>query len=99
MLLCDFHREQDWVRYTNTSENNLLTHKKEVRKLVTAIAHSTTEKDYHSNLENLKQSDIWNKTPTLQKYYLRQWETVAQVRFFPIQTTGYMQCACISILP
>lgn len=80
MRLCDFHREQDWVRYTNTAENKLRDHRKEVRKLVTAIAHSTTEEEYHRNLETMKHSDIWINTPTLQKYYLKQWGNVAQVR-------------------
>ncbi|CAB3999988.1 Calcium-responsive transcription factor [Paramuricea clavata] len=72
-LLCDFHREQAWERWTSKKDNGV----SHVRDIILAhmrqIARSRTEAMYTKALEALKKSKEWEDTPNFQKYFEKIW--------------------------
>ena len=69
-MLCDFHREQAWERWLNTTSNGMRTQKGVLLAFLRRLASSKTEEAYKQNLKDLYESDIWNLDQTKK---LRDW--------------------------
>ena len=85
VLLCDFHREQAWERWTSKKDNGV----SHVRDIILAhmrqIARSRTEAMYTKALEALKKSKEWKDTPNFQKYFEKIWLKHKEVRKINLQ--------------
>ena len=85
VLLCDFHREQAWERWTSKKDNGV----SHVRDIILAhmrqIARSRTEAMCTKALEALKKSKEWEDTPNFQKYFEKIWLKHKEVRKINLQ--------------
>ncbi|XP_062567168.1 uncharacterized protein LOC134229431 [Saccostrea cucullata] len=72
-LLCDFHREQAWTRWTKDGKHGLYTAQNEVLEMLRRIANSATEEKYKANVEDLKKSALWKKNTQLQRWFEGRW--------------------------
>ena len=73
MYLCDFHREQAWLRWVTNKQHGVETHREEVLALLRHIASSDTEESYNEALESLKKSAVWENNPKLQAWFSKKW--------------------------
>ena len=71
-MICDFHREQAWERWTKRSENNLGEKRDELLALMLEVA-KVENTDFEAALNNLKKARIGNKTQKFQKYFQNVW--------------------------
>ena len=60
IFLCDFHREQAWLRWISSSNNNMRENKEECLYYLRKIAFSETFREYSVNVSSLNNSDVWN---------------------------------------
>ena len=60
IFLCDFHREQAWLRWLSSSNNNMRENKEECLYCLRKIAFSETVEECCVSVSSLKGSDIWN---------------------------------------
>ena len=60
MFLCDFHREQAWLRWLSSVSNGMRDNKELVLPMLRKIASSESKEDYLKNVGELKSSDLWN---------------------------------------
>ena len=61
-MICDFHREQAWERWTKRSENNLGEKRDELLTLMRKVAKAENKDNFEAALNNLKKARIGNKT-------------------------------------
>ena len=61
-MICDFHREQAWERWTKRSENNLGEKRDELLALMREVAKAENKDDFEAALNNLEKARIGNKT-------------------------------------
>ncbi len=74
VFLCDFHREQAWVRWVNTSRNNISAADKDgVLAMLRNIAHAMTPDQYSESLQSLQQSPQWKLNILLQQWFNKKW--------------------------
>ena len=75
VLLCDFHREQAWERWLNTTANGCRDVKDVILGLLRAIADSENEPQYQTNLERLFTNNIWldEKNTKLRNWISKTW--------------------------
>ncbi|XP_072170067.1 uncharacterized protein [Diadema setosum] len=74
VFLCDFHREQSWVRWVAKSCNCVPAACKEnLLSMLHKCAHAVTPADYERALESLKTSQIWMDNKRLQTWFSKQW--------------------------
>eukprot|EP00112_Aurelia_sp_Birch-Aquarium-sp1_P010384 Seg222.2 transcript_id=Seg222.2/GoldUCD/mRNA.D3Y31 product="hypothetical protein" protein_id=Seg222.2/GoldUCD/D3Y31 len=78
VLICAFHREQAWERWTKLKESRL-THeeRKELLRYLRAIADAPANDKEIGNpfrlaVDNLKSSQVWNLKPNVRQY-INQW--------------------------
>ena len=72
--LCDFHREQAWLRWINTSRNNVdADDKDQLLAMLRSIAHSQTTEKYTAALDFLMRSRIWKSNTALQNWFSHKW--------------------------
>ena len=60
MFLCDFHREQAWLRSLSSVSNGMRDNKELVLPMLRKIASLESKEDYLKNFGELKSSDLWN---------------------------------------
>ena len=87
MFLCDFHREQAWTRWVNTSVNGLS--KAEAEDLFTLLrkcawAPSSTNKDcpkdeYVKAVEDLKTSCVYKDHCNVRSWLESNWLNIPEV--------------------
>ena len=63
VLLCDFHREQAWIRWLSKNSNGMSPFKDTVLGYLRAIADAESETIYQNSVEILKTSQIWKMSP------------------------------------
>jgi len=83
VLICDFHREQAWERWTKKSVNGVGESRALLLTLMRAIAKAETEHEYEQCLKNLKCSEIWRNNRRLQNYFSNTWLNQKQVQYLP----------------
>lgn len=78
ILICDFHREQDWNRFIAKGTNNIpKTEHNELKALLRRIARSRTAEELVKNREMLEANQIWqgDSKAHLRKYLVDTWFT------------------------
>ena len=80
--ICDFHREQAWERWLKKGDNDLNHKKKDILKMLRAIARSDTVDAFKSNLLLLERSDVWLSHQKRRKWFQGTWLEEAKARFF-----------------
>lgn len=74
MYLCDFHREQAWVRWVNKGKNGVTKEQKD--KLLTrlrALAKAPNEEEFQTILTNLESDELWKTNKLLQDWMNKTW--------------------------
>nr|XP_054765901.1 uncharacterized protein LOC129272829 [Lytechinus pictus] len=73
VFLCNFHRKQAWVRWTNTKDNGVSTCKQKVLSMMRRCAHATDRAAYEAALAAFKSSQEWQMNTKLQNWFTKQW--------------------------
>ena len=74
IYLCDFHREQSWVRWMRKSDNGFTSEEeKNAKAVLRRIASSMTSNDLLKNLEALGTSLEFNRNEKYKKWLEKQW--------------------------
>ena len=73
VLICDFHREQAWERWTKKSDSEVGEGRAEILALMRGVAKAETEEEYVSALHRLHSSAPWQENPKLRKYFSNVW--------------------------
>ena len=81
--LCDFHREQAWVRWLSTIANGMRQEKDKALAFLRNVALSETVDEYHVKLRTLKASNIWTKpiSVTFRNWIEKTWLLLHKVCF------------------
>lgn len=58
VFLCDFHREQAWLRWLGNQQHGVHMHKEEILSQLRTIASSETEESLKEAIEGLKKGDV-----------------------------------------
>ena len=77
-LICDFHREQDWLRFLHKGTNDIpKSEQSAIHALLKRVARSQTEDELMSNKEQLFNSKLWNgeTKEKLRTYLTNTWLT------------------------
>ena len=74
VYICDFHREQAWVRWINNSKNGINKDKKDnLLNSLRNLARTSTEGDFNLALRDLQDSQLWRTNTRLQKWMNTTW--------------------------
>lgn len=74
VYICDFHREQAWVRWINNSKNGINKDKKDnLLNSLQNLARTSTEGDFNLALRDLQDSELWRTNTRLQKWMNITW--------------------------
>ena len=79
VLLCDFHREQAWVRWFNDSTHGCGDIKEEVLSHLRGIAYSRTESEMKGRIDNMMMKPWWRKRKRLRKYISNSYLKIKEV--------------------
>lgn len=79
--ICDFHREQAWVRWFNKKESISNTDDKAMTLLrfFRNLAHSKSDEEFAEIENEIKETSAWTNNPKAQKYFLSTWLPVKQM--------------------
>ncbi|XP_062621423.1 uncharacterized protein LOC134283018 [Saccostrea cucullata] len=77
-FLCKFHIIQAWKRWLSRGENKLTGEKDAVLEHLKSIADSATKDDYHNNVQNLMDTNMWNENEHFQNYINNSWLSIAK---------------------
>ncbi|KAE9521426.1 hypothetical protein AGLY_018176 [Aphis glycines] len=84
--ICDFHREQACLRWTNKQGNlHVKDDRGQILTLWRSIAQSNDDTKFTESVEKIKLTDAWLRNPKAQQYFIRTWLSVAKKwtnRFF-----------------
>ena len=82
--MCDFHREQAWLRWLSSYNNGMRDKKELALAMLRKIATSETEKEYSMNVEELKRSNLWNdeKSKAFREWIDKTWLPIFAVCLF-----------------
>ncbi|XP_078489944.1 uncharacterized protein LOC144746767 [Ciona intestinalis] len=73
VLLCDFHREQAWLRWLRKSDNGVGQKKDAVLYDLRSVAKAENNEEMSSAVDTLEQSEAYMENPKLQKYFKNVW--------------------------
>ena len=82
VLLCDFHREQAWERWTSKKDNGVSQNKETLLKLMRQIARARTEESFESSLQILRETPYWKANTNLKRWFENTWLKHKQVGDF-----------------
>ena len=80
VLICDFHREQAWERWTKKTENNVKDHRLELLALMRNVARAESEEDLKAALELLQSHSGYTTNLKFQKYFKNTWLASKELR-------------------
>ncbi|KAF0740488.1 zinc finger BED domain-containing protein 1-like [Aphis craccivora] len=87
--ICDFHREQAWLRWTNKQGNlNIKKNRGELLILWRNIANSRNNSEFIHKVEMMKLTDAWLKNLKAQDYFIKTRLTVEEKwtsKFFKLE--------------
>lgn len=72
VLICDFHRNQAWERWTSKKVNSV-GDKDQILTLLRKVALAKDEDAFHQQVQALTASKVWQSNEKLQKYFNRVW--------------------------
>ena len=79
-MLCDFHREQAWVRWFNDGKHNCRDIKDEALAYMRGIAYSLTKEEMIQRIGDLKNQEWWRNRKNLRKYVTKWYLKIKKVR-------------------
>ncbi|XP_071952734.1 uncharacterized protein [Antedon mediterranea] len=71
--ICDFHREQAWIRWVSKTDNGVTKSKDQILAHLRRCAHATTVLAYKKAVNTLKMSEVWKKNCRLQQWLSKKW--------------------------
>ena len=72
-LLCDFHREQAWERWTSKKDNGVSQNKETLLGLMRQIARSRTHESFERSLQSLRETPFWKANTNLRRWFENTW--------------------------
>eukprot|EP00057_Strongylocentrotus_purpuratus_P018727 XP_011673201.1 PREDICTED: uncharacterized protein LOC105442612 [Strongylocentrotus purpuratus] len=72
-FLCDFHREQAWLRWLSKTENGVTSCKQKVLGMMRRCAHATQPAEYQAALGAFESSPEWRSSSKLRNWFSKQW--------------------------
>jgi hypothetical protein len=72
VLICDFHRNQAWERWTSKKENSV-EDKDQILTLLRKVALAKDEDAFHQQVQAMTASKVWQSNQKLQNYFNRVW--------------------------
>ena len=93
MFLCDFHREQAWVRWFKKSSNRCSDIRDEALSYLRSIAYALSEEEMKARIDKMKNTTWWNEPhrKNLRKYITKTWLRVKKVSGLFYSTTEKIQ--------
>lgn len=73
VLLCDFHWEQAWERWTAKKDNGVSHSRETLLTLMRRIARSKTVESFEDSLRNLQQTADWKGNQKLRRWFEITW--------------------------
>lgn len=74
LLICDFHREQDWHRFIVKNANGIpKQEQKPIKTLLNRVARSRSVQDFLINKQAMLTSQLFIKRPILLNYITSTW--------------------------
>jgi len=73
VYVCDFHREQCWLRWLSLSKHGVTSDRDQLLKLMRDIARSTTADEFSANVKLLRDSPMWAKNAALRQWFEKTW--------------------------
>ncbi len=96
VFLCDFHREQAWLRWTRNGKHKLTRDEgEEVLRLLRACARAPPGESedigvyYRKAEDELKKSPVWETHPQVQEWLRQYWLAVPEVHATYVQAFVY----------
>jgi len=83
VLLCDFHREQAWLRWVTNSRNGVdPSDKEQLLAVLRNVARSDSVEKFTAAVDILTRSAIWKSNVGLQNWFSRKWLTHYKVSVY-----------------
>ena len=81
MYICDFHREQAWLRWIQAAKHGCKGIKDDLLYLLRSVACASTDDEYKIAAHTLQTSDLWQKESSslLRKWFKLTWLTEFKV--------------------
>jgi len=79
VYICDFHREQSWLRWTALSKHGVANVCDELLELLRQTARALDVEAFDDALQQLQSSRIWQKHAALQNWFKKTWLPHKQV--------------------
>lgn len=73
VYICDFHREQSWMRWLSKIDNGAADAKDKVISMLRRCAHAVSVEDYQTALSSLQGSTEWVSNGRLRQWFSRTW--------------------------
>ena len=73
VYICDFHREQAWLRWTSLSKHGVSVVRDELLALLRNVARAKSSEQYYDAVHRLQTSDIWRRNEALQQWFGNKW--------------------------
>jgi len=81
VYICDFHREQCWLRWTALSKHGVANVRDELLELLRRTARAPDVEAFKEALQQLQSSRIWQKHAALQNWFEKTWLPHKEVCF------------------
>ena len=79
MYICDFHREQCWLRWSSLSKHGVTNVRDELLELLRKTARAVDVQAFQDALQQLQSSRIYEKNAALQNWFEKTWLPHKQV--------------------
>lgn len=93
-FLCDFHREQAWLRWLSKTENGVTSCKQKVLGMMRRCAHATQPAEYQAALGAFESSPEWTSSSKLRNWFSKQWSPQFKVIYLDAS-----QIDCVISMP
>ena len=90
--ICDFHREQAWIRWTKLLKHGVNDKRNDVLELLRSIANASTVDKYDEAVNNLKTNILWNENKALQQWFTRTWLAQHEVHCLALTSIPFIVC-------
>ena len=91
VLLCDFHREQAWGRWTAKKDNGVAENRECILALMRQLAQARTEDAYENALKQLRDTHEWKTNKNFKKWLENTWLRHKKVK----RNSRFNQCNCV----
>ena len=81
MLICDFHREQAWIRWLRATKNGCHTRTDDILPKLRRIARARTVQEMNDAIDAIRDGEFWKeeKFTALKEYIEKYWFDIKEV--------------------